>query len=695
MFLINFTNYYGRPLNITSANQQQQQQQQQIHINQLIEKYEDRYKKLRDFILIKGIIQIKDELTPLLYYIYLFFFFELQKQIPDYAYRFLRSHKEDFCSFSSFLKQISYLETLIKIEPNEQIKTDIWDKVSKTDPIIKEILDNKIVIMTQFTHDIFQMFLNKNDLKDLYTILSQNLNITIKISKDPIIESSLQSNVIVSSLNLVEIDRINQATINLAPIKDDVSLMNKLDSIYNAQKKVEQQQYQNINSNLPSKKLKEKLIDIEHATKDENVLEKSSIPLPEIKPRSRIDFIKNYLERQYLSDYSEPSIMSININDPYEYATCVDIEKNGNIILFGFNDSTILLFSLNQSFEYTNFLEKNKKKVFHNIKKNIIQPSNSANIMDEEFTFGLSEKNKEDGKDKSSQNNENNYDAGNGNNFDMFIVEEFIGHEDAITSVSLLYDELYFISSSIDTTIRLWCIRQRTCLSIFRGHVNTVWKVKFSPRAYYFASGSSDCTARLWTTDKTHAVRIFTGHTADVHLLEFSENVNFLITASHDKSIRIWDILSGSCMKILFPGNESISSLSLSHSGKYLATGSENGLVILWNMENCSKISHFFVDTNKRILGLTFSIDEVYLAGACKNRISYFLIDKLKNEKGDMLHVLQRANDLNNIKDDKINDILSKKDNLAINYFENQETDMLFIKFGVSNFLYAIGRMMN
>lgn len=57
---------------------------------------------------------------------------------------------------------------------------------------------------------------------------------------------------------------------------------------------------------------------------------------------------------------------------------------------------------------------------------------------------------------------------------------KFMGHEDAITSLNILYNENYFISASIDLSIRLWDVRLNVCLHIYKGHLNTIWNVKFA-----------------------------------------------------------------------------------------------------------------------------------------------------------------------------------------------------------------------
>ena len=57
---------------------------------------------------------------------------------------------------------------------------------------------------------------------------------------------------------------------------------------------------------------------------------------------------------------------------------------------------------------------------------------------------------------------------------------KFIGHEDAITSLSIVYNESYFVSSSIDLSIRLWDIKLNVCLHVYKAHLSTIWNVKFA-----------------------------------------------------------------------------------------------------------------------------------------------------------------------------------------------------------------------
>jgi WD40 repeat protein len=76
----------------------------------------------------------------------------------------------------------------------------------------------------------------------------------------------------------------------------------------------------------------------------------------------------------------------------------------------------------------------------------------------------------------------------------------------------------YLLSSSADSTIRLWSLETYANLAVYRGHREPVWAVEWGPRGVYFASASRDRTARLWTTEKVNAVRIFAGHLSDVNV---------------------------------------------------------------------------------------------------------------------------------------------------------------------------------
>lgn len=129
---------------------------------------------------------------------------------------------------------------------------------------------------------------------------------------------------------------------------------------------------------------------------------------------------------------------------------------------------------------------------------------------------------------------------------------EFTGHSGSVTTLSVSYDASYFISGSVDQTIRLWSLKIGHCLAVYKSHIRTVWSVKISPKGFYFASGGADSMIFLWSTNKNAPLASYTEHTEDVTHVDFTDNLNYIVSASLDKTFRIWNIENGKMVRILF-----------------------------------------------------------------------------------------------------------------------------------------------
>lgn len=64
--------------------------------------------------------------------------------------------------------------------------------------------------------------------------------------------------------------------------------------------------------------------------------------------------------------------------------------------------------------------------------------------------------------------------------------------------------------------VRLWNTDMRSCLVDYRGHNHAVWDVSASPLGCYFMSASLDKTLRLWNTEYAFPLRVFAGHNESV-----------------------------------------------------------------------------------------------------------------------------------------------------------------------------------
>ncbi|GAY44330.1 hypothetical protein CUMW_081340 [Citrus unshiu] len=158
------------------------------------------------------------------------------------------------------------------------------------------------------------------------------------------------------------------------------------------------------------------------------------------------------------------------------------------------------------------------------------------------------------------------------------------GHSGPVYSASFSPLGDFILSSSADTTIRLWSTKLNANLVCYKGHNYPVWDVQFNPQGHYFASSSHDRTARIWSMDRIQPLRIMAGHLSDVDCVRWHINCNYIATGSSDKTVRLWDVSSGECVRIFIGHRSMILSLAMSPDGRYMASGDEDGTIMMWDL---------------------------------------------------------------------------------------------------------------
>ena len=97
-------------------------------------------------------------------------------------------------------------------------------------------------------------------------------------------------------------------------------------------------------------------------------------------------------------------------------------------------------------------------------------------------------------------------------------------------------------SASSDKTIKLWNIKTKKEIFSFLGHNNAVNSVSFSPDGKILASGSDDNTIKLWNIETKKEILSFLGHNNAVNSVSFSPDGKTLASASSDNTIKLWNI---------------------------------------------------------------------------------------------------------------------------------------------------------
>ncbi|PPD74435.1 hypothetical protein GOBAR_DD28632 [Gossypium barbadense] len=122
--------------------------------------------------------------------------------------------------------------------------------------------------------------------------------------------------------------------------------------------------------------------------------------------------------------------------------------------------------------------------------------------------------------------------------------------------------------------------------TLFQGHSAPVYSTTFSPLGDFILSSSVDTTTRIWSMDRIQPLRIMAGHLSDVDCVQWHANCNYIATGSSDKTVRLWDVQSGECVRIFIGHRSMILSLAISPDGRYMASGDEDGMIMTWDLSS-------------------------------------------------------------------------------------------------------------
>lgn len=189
--------------------------------------------------------------------------------------------------------------------------------------------------------------------------------------------------------------------------------------------------------------------------------------IPESKLSHKIEYAKDYLDKRTIDEHTEPNILKITFKNFLE-VTVVETNLMGKVILVGFSNGTIRAY----------YFYEESSKDFDLERPTAIIHSNLQTILETDINEVV---------DNSKECT-------------------FVGHGGMVTSLSMSYDSFYFVSGSVDCTVRLWSLKMGQCLAVYKAHVRTVWSVKLSPKGFYFASGAADSMIFLWLSSRSKSL---------------------------------------------------------------------------------------------------------------------------------------------------------------------------------------------
>lgn len=171
----------------------------------------------------------------------------------------------------------------------------------------------------------------------------------------------------------------------------------------------------------------------------------------------------------------------------------------------------------------------------------------------------------------------------------------------------------WLLSSSADSTIRLWSLDLFQQIIAYKAHQGPIWDLSWGPFGHYFVSGGHDKTARLWSTDHIRPLRMFAGHEEGVDVVAFHPNSAYVFSAGADRTVRMWAVNNGQPVRMFTGHTSSITALACSPSGKILASADDAGWILLWDLAPGRLLKRMRGHGKGGIWSLSFSVESTAL----------------------------------------------------------------------------------
>ncbi|XP_062164343.1 transcription initiation factor TFIID subunit 5 [Alnus glutinosa] len=511
-------------------------------------RYHDGYSKFRSWTY-TSLDLYKHELLRVLYPVFIHCFMDLvEKGHVQEARTFFNSFREDHEMMHS--RDLQKLEGVLSPSHLEEME------------FAHSLRQSKVKIkICQYSYELLLQYLHKTKLTTMLGVINEHINFQVSPGQ-PISISDDTEVVTLTGSSHDEATRINQKEIHWGLLED--SLEERLEKGGGLLSDSEKAEGETKEGELDENKKRsgegaKQGMSIKKLKKDKGVSatgktgrpEANTVPMaPRVKPELTLPVIHTDVEKSILEDLrnrvqlssvSLPSVSFYTFINTHNGLNCSSISHDGSLVAGGFSDSSLKIWDM--------------AKLGQEPVGPVLQGENGTT------------------------SNEHVLGSRGGKRYTLFQ-----GHSGPVYSATFSPLGDFLLSSSADSTIRLWSTKLNANLVCYKGHNYPVWDVQFSPVGHYFASSSHDRTARIWSMDRILPLRIMAGHLSDVDCVQWHVNCNYIATGSSDKTVRLWDVQSGECVRIFIGHRSMVLSLAMSPDGRYLASGDEDGTIMMWDL---------------------------------------------------------------------------------------------------------------
>uniref|UniRef100_A0A8C2AJB0 Apoptotic protease-activating factor 1 n=1 Tax=Cyprinus carpio TaxID=7962 RepID=A0A8C2AJB0_CYPCA len=164
-------------------------------------------------------------------------------------------------------------------------------------------------------------------------------------------------------------------------------------------------------------------------------------------------------------------------------------------------------------------------------------------------------------------------------------LSKLTGHTRTVHHCQFTDDRETLLTSSEDTTVRVWKWRTGECL-VLEGHKEPVrrFHLSNSSSSSHLFSWSFDGTLKVWDLNRGHMLQDLECHKGAVLSCDVSSDGHLFATTSADRTAKVWNSASWEMNFLLKGHKDCVRSCRFSWNNKRLATGDDNGEIRLWSM---------------------------------------------------------------------------------------------------------------
>mmetsp|Transcript_75935 Transcript_75935/g.180542 ORF Transcript_75935/g.180542 Transcript_75935/m.180542 type:complete len:503 (+) Transcript_75935:156-1664(+) len=193
-------------------------------------------------------------------------------------------------------------------------------------------------------------------------------------------------------------------------------------------------------------------------------------------------------------------------------------------------------------------------------------------------------------------------------------------HQAEVSEVSVHPLGDYLLCGSLDKSWSFYDLNVGRCIRHVKDLASGFGCAKFHPDGMILAGGTEEKTVQVWDIKDQAIVATLSGHEGNVKALSFSENGYYLATASFDGTVKLWDLRKPVLVQTLEVSKDAVNTVRFDQTGQYLAAGADS--VKVYNFETKASLAQTveLKDHTDAVMGVCFGLNAKSLASVSMDR---------------------------------------------------------------------------